>query len=200
MQSPRYSASALERDKVTCRLANHNKRLSPRNTQYPEVDRRSKFAEEILEKAHMQHCNPCKTPIDNESKLGPYGDPVFDSTMYRSLVAQSPDDPLLGILGDNLLSWTAKRHVTVSRSSAEAEYHRVANVVAETAWIRNLLLELHAPLHTATLVYCDNVSVVYLSTNPISSPRVFRVPYFLIFVPVEGSKTSCPNCGGVLAE
>ncbi|GJZ52101.1 ribonuclease H-like domain-containing protein [Tanacetum coccineum] len=47
-----------------------------------------------------------------------------------------------------------------------AEYHRVANVVAETAWIRNLLLELHAPLHTATLVYCDNVSVVYLSTNP----------------------------------
>ncbi|GKC74174.1 ribonuclease H-like domain-containing protein, partial [Tanacetum coccineum] len=23
----------------------------------------SKFAEEILEKAHMQHCNPCKTPV-----------------------------------------------------------------------------------------------------------------------------------------
>ncbi|GKC22939.1 ribonuclease H-like domain-containing protein, partial [Tanacetum coccineum] len=102
----------------------------------------SKFAKEILEKAHMQHCNPCKTPVDNESKLGPDGDPVFDSTMYRSLVAQSPDDPLLGILGDNLLSWSAKRH------------------------IRNLLLELHAPLRTATLVYCDDVSVVYLSTKP----------------------------------
>nr|GEY37445.1 ribonuclease H-like domain-containing protein [Tanacetum cinerariifolium] len=48
-------------------------------------------------------------------------------------------------LGDNLLSWFAKRHVALSRSSAEAEYRGVTNVVAETAWLRNLLLELHAP-------------------------------------------------------
>ncbi|GJW77101.1 ribonuclease H-like domain-containing protein [Tanacetum coccineum] len=26
----------------------------------------SKFAEEILERAHMQHCNPCKTPLDTQ--------------------------------------------------------------------------------------------------------------------------------------
>ncbi|GJZ11194.1 ribonuclease H-like domain-containing protein [Tanacetum coccineum] len=41
-------------------------------------------------------------------------------------------------LGDNLLSWSAKRQVTLSRSSAEAEYQGVVNVVAETAWLRNL--------------------------------------------------------------
>ncbi|GJZ06490.1 ribonuclease H-like domain-containing protein [Tanacetum coccineum] len=45
----------------------------------------SKYAEEILERAHMQHCNPCRTPVDTESKLGPDGDPVSDSTLYRSL-------------------------------------------------------------------------------------------------------------------
>ncbi|GJV90014.1 ribonuclease H-like domain-containing protein [Tanacetum coccineum] len=33
---------------------------------------------------------------------------------------------------DNLLSWSAKRQVTLSRSSSEAEYRGVANVVAET--------------------------------------------------------------------
>nr|GEZ75773.1 ribonuclease H-like domain-containing protein [Tanacetum cinerariifolium] len=38
-------------------------------------------------------------------------------------------------LGDNLLSWFAKRHVTLSRSSAETEYRGVTNVVAETAWL-----------------------------------------------------------------
>ncbi|GJX87908.1 ribonuclease H-like domain-containing protein [Tanacetum coccineum] len=61
-------------------------------------------------------------------------------------------------LVDNLLSWSAKRHATLSRYNVEAEYREVANVVAETARLRNLLHELHAPLFTATLVYCDNVT------------------------------------------
>ncbi|GJY44539.1 ribonuclease H-like domain-containing protein [Tanacetum coccineum] len=33
----------------------------------------------------MQHCNPCKTPVDTESKLGSDGDPVNDPTLYQSL-------------------------------------------------------------------------------------------------------------------
>ncbi|GJR33342.1 ribonuclease H-like domain-containing protein [Tanacetum coccineum] len=36
-------------------------------------------------------------------------------------------------LGGYLLSWSAKQQVTLSRSSAKAEYRGVANVVAETA-------------------------------------------------------------------
>nr|GEY10448.1 ribonuclease H-like domain-containing protein [Tanacetum cinerariifolium] len=55
-------------------------------------------------------------------------------------------------LGDNLLTWLSKRQDTLSRSSAEAEYRGVANAVAETSWLRNLLLELHTPLSTTTLV------------------------------------------------
>ena len=70
-------------------------------------------------------------------------------------------------LGDNLISWSAKRQPTVSRSSAEAEYRGVANAVAETSWIRNLLLELHTPLQRASIVFCENVSAVYLSNNPV---------------------------------
>jgi hypothetical protein len=41
----------------------------------------------------------------------------------------------------------------------------VANGVTEAFWLRQLLQELHNPLQSTTLVYCDNVSVVYLSTN-----------------------------------
>jgi hypothetical protein len=32
-------------------------------------------------------------------------------------------------------------------------------------WLCQLLVELHSLLSQATLVYCDNVSAVYLSTN-----------------------------------
>ncbi|GKE59376.1 ribonuclease H-like domain-containing protein [Tanacetum coccineum] len=46
-------------------------------------------------------------------------------------------------LGNNLLSWSSKRQSSLSRSSAEAEYRGVANAVAETCWLRNLLRELH---------------------------------------------------------
>jgi hypothetical protein len=70
-------------------------------------------------------------------------------------------------LGDNIVSWSSKRQNVVSRSSAEAEYHVVANGVVEACLLRQLLVELHNPLSWATLVYRDNVSIVYLSTNPV---------------------------------
>ena len=56
-------------------------------------------------------------------------------------------------LGDNLVSWSSKRQPTVSRSSAEAEYRAVANAVAEVTWLCQLLLELHCPVHQASIVY-----------------------------------------------
>nr|GEU40666.1 ribonuclease H-like domain-containing protein [Tanacetum cinerariifolium] len=85
-------------------------------------------------------------------------------------------------LGDNLLSWSAKRQHTLSRSSAEAEYRGVANVVAETAWLCNLLREIHSPLSTATLAYCDNVSVVYMSANPVQHQRTKHIEIDIHFV------------------
>ncbi|GKB97949.1 ribonuclease H-like domain-containing protein [Tanacetum coccineum] len=214
-----------------------------------------KYAMELLERAHMSNCNATRTPVDTESKLGSDGDPVSDSTLYRSLAGglqyltftrpdisyavqqiclhmHDPREPHLAalkrvlryirgtldhglqlhvsstsqlnaytdadwagcpvtrrstsgycvFLGDNLLSWSAKRQVTLSRSSAEAEYRGVANVVAETAWIRNLLRELHTPLFTATLVYCDNVSAVYMSTNPVQLQRTKHIEIDIHFV------------------
>jgi hypothetical protein len=62
----------------------------------------------------------------------------------------------------------SKRQPVVSRSlQCEAEYHAVANGVAEASWLRQLLAELHSPLSWSTLVYCDNISAVYLFTNPV---------------------------------
>jgi hypothetical protein len=67
-------------------------------------------------------------------------------------------------------------------SSAEAEYLTVANGVAEAAWLRQLLQELHSPLTWSTLVYCDNVSAMYLSTNPVQHQRTNHVELDLYFV------------------
>jgi len=85
-------------------------------------------------------------------------------------------------LGDNLVSWSSKRQNTVSRSSAEAEYRAVANGVEEATWLRQLLSELHAPLQRATLVYCDNISAVYMSSNPVQHQRTKHIEIDLHFV------------------
>jgi len=78
-------------------------------------------------------------------------------------------------LGDNLISWSSERQSTISRSSAEAEYHAVANAVAEATWLRQLLLEKHTPLRRATLVYYDNISTVYMSSNPVQHQRTKHI-------------------------
>nr|GEX10404.1 ribonuclease H-like domain-containing protein [Tanacetum cinerariifolium] len=216
---------------------------------------RKKYALQLLERAHMANCNPSRTPVDTDSKLGPNGVPVQDSTLYRSfagglqcLTFTRPDlsygvqqvclymhdlrEPhfvalkrilryvqgslelglhlyasattsLVGytdadwagypstrrftsgycvFLCDNILSWSAKRQHAISRSSAKAEYRGVANVVAETTWIRNLFRELHSPLLTATLVYCDNVSAVYMSVNHVQHQRTKHIEIDIHFL------------------
>ncbi|GJT56462.1 ribonuclease H-like domain-containing protein [Tanacetum coccineum] len=85
-------------------------------------------------------------------------------------------------LGDNLLTWSSKRQDTLSYFSVEAEYRGVANGVAETSWIRNLLCELHTPLFTTTLIYCDNVNVVYMSANPVQHQRTKHIEIDIHFV------------------
>ena len=85
-------------------------------------------------------------------------------------------------LGPSLISWSSKRQPVVSRSSAEAEYRAVANVVAECSWLRQLLHELLSPVDKATIVYCDNVSAVYLSANPVHHRRAKHIEIDIHFV------------------
>ncbi|KAD3641347.1 hypothetical protein E3N88_30571 [Mikania micrantha] len=56
-----------------------------------------------------------------------------------------------------------------------------ANVVAEICWIRNLLLELHHASRTS-LVYCDNVSAICLSGNPVQHQRTKHIEMDIHFV------------------
>ncbi|GJT81605.1 ribonuclease H-like domain-containing protein [Tanacetum coccineum] len=46
----------------------------------------------------------------------------------------------------------------------------------------NLLRELHTPLSSATLVYCDNVNAVYLSSNPVQHQRTKHIEIDIHFV------------------
>ncbi|KAJ9544320.1 hypothetical protein OSB04_024027 [Centaurea solstitialis] len=67
-------------------------------------------------------------------------------------------------------------------SSLYPEYKGVINAMVETTWLRNLLLELHLPLRQATIIYCDNISAVYLTKHPMQHQRTKHVEIDLHFV------------------
>jgi hydrogenase maturation factor HypF (carbamoyltransferase family) len=58
----------------------------------------------------------------------------------------------------------------------------VANAVSGTCWLRQLLQELHRPMQHATLVFCDNVSPQYLSTNPAQHQQTKHIEIDFHFV------------------
>ena len=85
-------------------------------------------------------------------------------------------------LDNNLVSWSSRRQQTISRSSAEAEYRDVANCIAESCWLRQLLQELHHSPTKVTVVYCDNISAMYMSSNPVQHQRTKHVEIDLHFI------------------
>ncbi|GJV26805.1 ribonuclease H-like domain-containing protein [Tanacetum coccineum] len=89
---------------------------------------------------------------------------------------------LFSLSTTDLVAYSHADWPTLSRSSAEADCSGVANTVAETCWLRNLLHELQTPLFSATLVYCDNVNAVYLSFNPVQYQRTKHIEIDIYFV------------------
>lgn len=45
-------------------------------------------------------------------------------------------------LGNNLISWCAKKQHTVARSSTQVEYRALAQTAANVTWVHQLLLDL----------------------------------------------------------
>ena len=58
----------------------------------------------------------------------------------------------------------------------------MANAVSETTWLRKLLLEMDIPIPKATIVYYDNISAIYLSSNPVQHQCTKHVEIDIHFV------------------
>jgi hypothetical protein len=85
-------------------------------------------------------------------------------------------------LGSNLVSWSARKQPTVSRSSTESEYKALANATAELIWVQILLTEISIKSPRAAKLWCDNLGAKYLSANPIFHARTKHIEVDYHFV------------------
>jgi hypothetical protein len=79
------------------------------------------------------------------------------------------------ILVEKLISWSSKRRLAVCHSSAETGYRVVANNITVVIWHRQLFQELHFCFRCSTMVFCDNIIVVNLSTNLVQHKHTKHV-------------------------
>jgi hypothetical protein len=77
-------------------------------------------------------------------------------------------------LGNNLISWFSKKQNCVSLSTAEAEYIAAGSSCSQLLWMKQMLGEYNVQQDVLTL-YCDNLSAINISKNPIQHSRTKHI-------------------------
>ncbi|CAM8978405.1 unnamed protein product [Rhodiola kirilowii] len=77
-------------------------------------------------------------------------------------------------LGNNLVSWFSKKQNNIPLSTAEAEYIAAESCCTQMLWMKQMLEEYGVKQDVMTL-YCDNMSAISISKNPVQHSRTKHI-------------------------
>jgi hypothetical protein len=86
-------------------------------------------------------------------------------------------------LGSNLISWSARKEHTVSRSSTEAKYKAIVNATVDMMWVQTLLAEWNLAKYAGASLWCDTFGCsTYLLVNPVFHEKTKHIEVGYHFV------------------
>jgi hypothetical protein len=85
-------------------------------------------------------------------------------------------------LGSTMISWSSKKHKSVSLSTTEAEYMETCEACTEAVWLRNLISDLFDQNLESTTIYCDNQICIRLSEHPLFHERSKHIDIKYYFI------------------
>ena len=105
-----------------------------------------------------------------------------DSDWAGCLDSSRSTSGLVCLLAGGPIAWTSRRQRLVTKSTAEAEFVALSEVVCEVEWLRQLLMELGREQSGPTTVFEDNAAALALVNNPTSHQRTKHIMVKLRFV------------------
>ena len=78
-------------------------------------------------------------------------------------------------MGTKPIVWSSKKQRTVALSSAEAEYIAATDAACEAVWLRRIFVDLKQEQKKPTIIYCDNMSAIAMTKNPVFHARTKHI-------------------------
>ena len=84
--------------------------------------------------------------------------------------------------GSGVFSWASLKQNTVALSTAEAEYVSASEATTQAIWLRDVLNDLGEVQANATVLYCDNMSAIAMTRNPVFHQKTRHINRKIHFV------------------
>ncbi|EOY32276.1 Cysteine-rich RLK (RECEPTOR-like protein kinase) 8 [Theobroma cacao] len=109
-------------------------------------------------------------PKGSSFNLVGYSDADFAGTKTN----QKSTSGTCQFLGNMLVSWSCKKQNSVALSTVEAKYISLGSCCAQILWIRQQLNDFGMAIHKVP-IYCDNMSAINISKNPIQHSKTKHI-------------------------
>nr|GEY35158.1 retrovirus-related Pol polyprotein from transposon TNT 1-94 [Tanacetum cinerariifolium] len=125
------------------------------------------YVNDLLKQFGMENCKTASTPMNLNEKL--------TSTIGQALKMIGKVQQPFVLIGSSSFSWGSKKLAIVALSSIEDEYVDATASACQAVWLRRLLEDINHKQEHATEVFCDNMSAVASTRNPVMHGRTKHI-------------------------